>query len=152
MLYGSHTELPRGVSHPQAAHSLGMFLVDRAINTDGGAKTLLALVLLDSPQHGGQGGCAQAGRARGHNLADSVCGHTVLLQRTQTQTHQDLVGLLYPILLPGKQIGCEQWRTHCDWWAGLWAGLGSAPSSSKLPHRGRADSFSRREYSITQQF
>lgn len=102
-----------------------MFLVDRAINTDGGAKTLLALVLLDSPQHGGQGGCAQAGRARGHNLADSVCGHTVLLQRTQTQTHQDLVGLLYSILLPGKQIGCEQW-----------AGLGSAPSSSKLPHEG----------------
>lgn len=93
------TELAHGVSrglhcsHAQAAHSLGMFLVDGAIHADGGAKSLLALVLFDAPQDRSQGGCAQAGRARGHNLADSLCGHAVLLQRTQTQTHQDLVGL-----------------------------------------------------------
>lgn len=80
-------------SHALAAHSLGMFLVNRAINTDGGAKSFLALVLFDAPKYRSQGGCAQAGRARGHNLADSLCGHAVLLQRTQTQTHQDLVGL-----------------------------------------------------------
>lgn len=75
------------VPGPGPAHSLGMFLVDRAIDTDGGAKSLLPLVLFDPPQHCGQGGCTQAGRARGYNLADSVRGHTVLLQWAQTQAH-----------------------------------------------------------------
>lgn len=79
-----------------------MFLVDRAVDADGGAKSLLTLVLFDPPQHRSQGGCAQTGRARGHNLTDSVCGHTVLLQWTQTQAHQDLVSLLDSILIPGK--------------------------------------------------
>lgn len=95
-------------SQPQAAHSLGVFLVDRTIDADGGTKSLLALVLFDPPQHSSQGGCAQAGGARGHNLADSVCGHTVLLQRTETQAHQDLVSLLDSVLIPGKQTGYEQ--------------------------------------------
>lgn len=107
------TELPHGVSRgprcpqPRVAHSLGMFLVDGAIDADGGAKSLLALVLFDPPQHRSQGGCAQTGRARGHNLADSMRGHTILLQWIQTQAHQDLVGLLDSILIPGKQTGYE---------------------------------------------
>lgn len=43
------------------ADSLRVLLVDRAIHTDGGAQPLLALILLDTPQHSCQRGCTQAG-------------------------------------------------------------------------------------------
>lgn len=115
-----------------------MFLVDRAVDANGGAKSLFALVLFDPPQHRSQGGCAQAGRARGYDLTDSVCGYTVLLQWTQTQAHQDLVGLLDSVLIPEKQTGCEQCSIHC----GQWRGCGRAReslSSSKVPLPGSAD-------------
>lgn len=41
--------------------SLWVLLVDRAVHPNGGAQPLLALVLLDAPQHGRQGGRTQAG-------------------------------------------------------------------------------------------
>lgn len=94
-----------GTLHLQALHtdSLGVFLVDGAVDPNSRAQPLLAFVLLDALQHGGQGGCAQAGGACGHNLADPVSGHAVLLSRVQAQPHQDLTGLPDAILLPGKQ-------------------------------------------------
>lgn len=85
------------------ADSLRVLLVDGAINPDGGAQPVHAFVLLDAPQHGRQRSRTQAGRACGHDLADPMSSHTVLIRRVQPQPHQDLTGLPDAILLPGEQ-------------------------------------------------
>lgn len=100
---------PRPRSLSLSPDSLRVFLVDGAVHADGGAQPLHALVVLDAAQHRGQRGPAQAGRARGHDLADAQRGQAVLVRRLQAQLAQDLVGFLQPLLLPGstKRGSCQ---------------------------------------------
>lgn len=79
-----------------------MLLVDGAVHADRGAQPVHPLVLLDAPQHGGQGGPAQVGRAGGDDLADAVGGQAVLVGWLQAQLGEDLVGFLQPFFLPGQ--------------------------------------------------
>lgn len=57
---------PNGFGFPPASRLrledlLGMLLVDGAVHADRGAQPVHPLVLLDAPQHGGQGGPTQVG-------------------------------------------------------------------------------------------
>ena len=50
-----------GLSEAPRADSLGVLLVDGAVDPNSRAQPVHALILLDAPQHGRQCGSAQAG-------------------------------------------------------------------------------------------